>query len=157
MKTVINYVVDTLLTILFLAIGFIGVLMGFFIPRGSEAPGYQKVLWGVHRHAWGDLHLYFSLAFAALVIVHLVLHWDWLGQCARRRLPKSLAAWLLVVALGAAALVFVGARLTPPGKYLGEGAQSEQHRGRGRGLEWELTPQTQRSPAGDASAAEHLD
>jgi len=156
MRTAVNYVVDTLLAILFLAIAFIGILMGFFIPKGEEAPGYEKVLWGLQRHAWGDLHLYFSLAFVALVIVHLALHWDWLKANASRRLPRSLIAWVVMVLIAAAAPIAIGARLTPPGAYGGAGLRhGQQQRGRGRAVEPE--PLTNPGPAAAPSAAEDLD
>jgi len=69
-----------------LVVMFIGILLGFFIARAG-GPQAEKYLWGLHRHDWGDLHLYFSLTLVALVIVHFILHMNWIRcmskQCLR--------------------------------------------------------------------------
>lgn len=128
MRSAVDYVIDTLLAITLLVIVFIGVLLAWFIPKGAEAPGYEKYLWGLHRHEWGELHLWVALAFLALVIIHLALHWRWLKTCARQRLPRSIIVWFLVVAVGAALIVAIGMTLYPKGRYQDEG-QQRQRRG----------------------------
>jgi len=46
--------------------------------RGGLAP------LGIARGTWGDLHTWFSLVMIAGAIVHLALHWKWLGAMTRR-------------------------------------------------------------------------
>ncbi len=125
-----KYLVDMLMLVSLLGIIAIGILLAFVIPRGSAAPDAAKVLFGLHRHYWGDLHLYLSLAFTALTIVHIVLNWDWVKCMARKAFKR---AWgpvlaltvLLSLALVAALVAFHPAR----GSAYGEGSG----RGRGRG------------------------
>jgi len=123
MKNVLNYIIDTLIAILFFALAFIGILLGFFIPKGSEAPGYEKYLWGLHRHSWGDLHLYISLAFIVLVLLHIILHWDWLMSCTRRRFPRSFIVWILIVLAASVLLVWGGAKHVATHQYTEAGQQ----------------------------------
>ena len=30
------------------------------------------------RHEWGDIHFYLSVLFIALIMVHIILHWNWI-------------------------------------------------------------------------------
>jgi len=30
------------------------------------------------RHEWGTIHFYLALLFVFLMIVHIILHWDWI-------------------------------------------------------------------------------
>lgn len=130
MRSALDYLVDTLMTIAFLAIAFIGVLLAWFIPKAAEAPGYEKYLWGLHRHEWGDLHHWICMAFIVLVILHLVLHWTWLKTSTRQRLPRSILLWFLIVLLAAAALILVGTALYPKGRY-DDAGEHRQRRGAG--------------------------
>jgi len=80
----IHYIVDGLLLLDMLGLAFIGVLLGFVIPSGGGPHG-EKYLWGLHRHQWGNIHMVLSIALLALVVLHLVLHWNWI-RCMTREL-----------------------------------------------------------------------
>jgi len=99
-----KYIVDTLMVLCMLGIILIGLLMAFVIPEGRLEAGQSKVFLGLHRHQWGDIHLYLSLAFTALVAVHLIFAWSWIKGKARGLFGK---AWKAVLGLTvmAAALV----------------------------------------------------
>jgi Domain of unknown function (DUF4405) len=99
-----KYVVDTLMFLCLVGIVLIGLLMGFVIPEGRLGPGQSKFFLGVHRHQWGHIHLWLSLAFTALVVVHLVLAWSWFKGKAKGLFGK---AWrpALGLTLGAAVLI----------------------------------------------------
>ena len=84
-----KYVVDTLMFISLLGIVVVGLLLAFVIPRGS-APDGAKVLLGLHRHDWGNIHLYLSLAFTAFVTVHILLNWEWVKCMAKKKFKKGL-------------------------------------------------------------------
>lgn len=73
-----KYAVDTLMFLAFLGVVAIGVLMAFVIPEGPAEVGRSKYFLGLHRHQWGAIHLYLSLAFAGLVAIHIVLAWSWI-------------------------------------------------------------------------------
>jgi len=95
-KTTLYYVVDIILFVLLTAIAFIGILMGFFIPKGPTANEADKYLWQLHRHQWGNIHLYLSLAFITFFIIHIILHWSWIKGKTRKLFGKI---WVVVFIL----------------------------------------------------------
>ena len=101
-----KYTVDTLMFLCLVGIVLIGLLMGFVIPEGRLGPGQSKYFLGVHRHQWGDVHLYLSLAFAALIIVHIVLAWSWTRGKAKGLFGRF---WKGAMALSVVAAVLVPA------------------------------------------------
>ncbi len=46
-------------------------------PRAGQEAAHALFL-GLERGVWRDLHTYTSLAFAGLMIIHLLLHWQWI-------------------------------------------------------------------------------
>lgn len=101
-----KYLVDTLMFLFLLGVTLIGLLMAFVIPEGRLEAGQSKYFLGLHRHQWGDIHLYLSLAFAALAIVHIVLAWGWIKGKARGLFGRS---WAAAVGLTVLAAVLVPA------------------------------------------------
>ncbi len=95
-KTTWKYLVDTLLFISITGIAFIGILMAFFLAEGptSQARESEKYFLSLHRHQWGDIHLYLSLAFTALVVIHLILEWSWIKGETRQLFKK---AWVPIL------------------------------------------------------------
>jgi hypothetical protein len=73
-----QYLVDTLLFVSVVGVIIIGFLLAFVIPKGPSATDQAKYFLGLHRHDWGDLHLYLGIAFTVLSIVHLLLGWKWI-------------------------------------------------------------------------------
>lgn len=93
----LNFIIDALMFVVFAAIIFIGLMLGFVIPTG-EVPPPQKYLWGLHRHDWGNIHLYLSLFLIALLIVHVILHWSWIKTTAKKYMGHASMLWTLVFA-----------------------------------------------------------
>jgi hypothetical protein len=96
-----NYLVDIAMFTVMAAIVFIGLLLGFVLEEGPVTEEASKVLWDVHRHQWGEIHLVLSLVFVALLVLHIILHWSWIRGSTRRilRATPALAAVLLLPAL----------------------------------------------------------
>lgn len=103
-----KYIVDTLMVLCMLGIILIGLLMAFVIPEGRLGAGQSKYFLGLHRHQWGDIHLYLSLAFTAVVVVHLLLAWTWIRGKAKGLFGR---AWKAVIGLTVLAAVLVPAAL----------------------------------------------
>jgi len=99
-----KYIVDTLMFLCLVGIVVIGLLMGFVIPEGRLDPGQSKYFLGVHRHQWGNIHLWLSLAFTALVVAHIVLAWSWFKGKAKGLFGK---AWRPVLGLTLVAAVLI--------------------------------------------------
>ena len=69
-------------------------------------------LWGMGRHAWGEVHFWIAMVLIAAVALHLFLHWGWVtamikGKTGPRRgLPVALAIVLTAAVLAIAAAPF---------------------------------------------------
>jgi hypothetical protein len=133
-KTTWKYLVDTLLFISVTGIAFIGILMAFFLAEGptSIARDSEKYFLGLHRHQWGDIHLYLSLVFTALVVIHIILEWSWIKGKTRSLFKK---AWVPVLVFIAALslivpLIFWAATPKHPANYDEYGNRSGDRLGR---------------------------
>lgn len=51
-----------------------GIVLHFVLPPGT---GKSRVLWGLARHEWGDVHFWMAIAMAVGVLLHVALHWAW--------------------------------------------------------------------------------
>ncbi len=94
-KHILNYIVDALALLIMLAMVVTGLWLKYVLPPGSRG-GQGLPLWGLTRHDWGDVHFWLAVALAALVLLHVALHWGWVctwtAVCARagRRAPRAL-------------------------------------------------------------------
>jgi len=119
-KNTVNYIINVVLAALMINTVFIGILLGFVIPRGDRAGYEAKLFWGLHRHDWGDVHLVLGLALLALIIIHVWLHWSWV--CASTRRLVSRTTWgIVVVVIVLAAVIFVVAWRVSPRAFAGKG------------------------------------
>ncbi len=114
-------------------IAIIGVLLAFFIPQGPSSPESPKYFLNLHRHQWGNIHLYLSIAFILLVIIHLTLDWKWIKARATHILKRGWKMALLSTALVSLLLLFTLWIFYPkePGAYenysMGRGRQATEH------------------------------
>jgi hypothetical protein len=51
-----------------------GLVLFFFLPSGGGRGGSWATYLGIARDPWVTMHNYTSLAFTALLILHLLLH-----------------------------------------------------------------------------------
>ncbi|MEZ6068445.1 MAG: DUF4405 domain-containing protein [Planctomycetaceae bacterium] len=75
-KTVINYWVDLGLLLIFLALTYVTGVTQFVFPVGPEA--YSAKLWGGDVQWWRDAQFGLTAALGLGIILHLMLHWNWL-------------------------------------------------------------------------------
>jgi hypothetical protein len=118
----INFLLDTLLLILFCAIMATAVIVRFVFPPGTDAAGWQ--LWGYSYDAWCSLQFGLIAALALGILIHLMLHWSWVcgivvTQFARNKRAKIddgtqtiFGVGLLIVLLNVLGLVIATAALT---------------------------------------------
>jgi hypothetical protein len=121
-----QYLIDTLLFICIFGITFIGILMAFFLPKGPSALESDKYFLGLHRHQWGDIHLYISLAFVFLVIIHLTLSWTWIKGKAKTLFNKGWRILLTLTVISAFLVLMLFWAFTPKNsqKYAEYGVRS---------------------------------
>ena len=76
----LHFFVDAVAFAMFVFLVATGVLMEYLLPAGS---GYSTRLWGLDRHAWGDIHFWIAVAFLTALAVHVYLHWKWIVSVLR--------------------------------------------------------------------------
>jgi hypothetical protein len=132
-KTDWQYLVDTLLFLCIVGIIFIGFLMGLVLPKGPAAPESAKYFLGLHRHQWGNIHFYLSIAFSALIIIHLIFSWKWIKGKSRQIFKKGWSSMLIVTAVASILVLTIFWALYPryPGTYedygVRAGAKAKEH------------------------------
>ena len=107
--------------------------MGLVIPKGPLAPESAKYFLGLHRHQWGNIHLYLSIAFTVFVIIHLIFSWKWIKSKTRQVFKKRWGTALILTVVASIFVLFLFWFLYPriPGAYedygRGAGREAKQH------------------------------
>jgi hypothetical protein len=70
-----NFIIDAVAFAGFVLLTTTGVLMRYVLPPGS---GRFKVIWGLDRHGWGNIHFWISTVFLGILAIHLIFHWGWI-------------------------------------------------------------------------------
>lgn len=107
MKNILKFLIDTALFVDLCAIGVIGLFLRFVIPEGRGF-AVQKYFLGLHRHQWGDIHLYLAVAFLILLFFHIWLNWRWIIGSAKRYAGKNWRKFLLAVSCGWILVLIIG-------------------------------------------------
>lgn len=90
-RTDVNFWLDLLLLILFLAVCGLSVILEFVFPVGTQADGWM--LWGHDYGEWSRIRFILLATMAAAVVLHVMLHWSWVcGVIASRLGAKKTGA-----------------------------------------------------------------
>jgi len=108
-----KYLVDTLLFLSVVGIVLIGLLLAFGVAEGPAKGESLKYFMGLHRHQWSAIHLYFSLVFTGLLVVHLILAWDWIKARARAIFKNGWRTAIIITAAAALILPLIFWAATP--------------------------------------------
>ena len=102
-RTLLNLLIDLTAASLFLAMIVTGYILRFPLPPGTNK---TVTLWSLTRHEWGTIHSWISLALLSAILVHVVLHWQWIVSVLGKRLrltskahPRLLPSGLIVASL----------------------------------------------------------
>ena len=87
-KSKLNYVVDALMTVSFIVTAITSLIIFFFLPSGVRQGRYQELL-GVTKFVWTGIHNWAGILFIVLVIVHFVLHWNWVVCMTKKFFKKK--------------------------------------------------------------------
>jgi hypothetical protein len=82
-RTKINYLMDLILTILFFVVAGTGLFMYFFMPSGIPR-GRYIVYMGLTKATWIWIHSRIGILIAIFVVIHIILHWQWIVYTTRR-------------------------------------------------------------------------
>ena len=123
MKKYVNYALDLLL--LLSAFGSLasGYVVWFILPRGmglhgggasycggggTGIAGNCQDFFGMFRYTWIEIHNWASVVLAVIVIIHILLHWNWIVGITKKisRYFKSRASRALEL-YGAALMLFI--------------------------------------------------
>jgi len=110
-KPKINLVIDAIMLIVLMLMAGLGFLIKYVL-----LPGYQRnalyegdvelYYMGLTRHDWGTIHLWLSLFFLFLMLVHIVLHWKMIVCIFRQMVSRKKTRRVIAVCLGCVALFF---------------------------------------------------
>ena len=91
-KAKINYIVDLIIGLAFIAAAVSGLVLFFAGAsggyQGGRNPGYARSILLLSRYAWKDLHTWSSITMTIGVLGHFILHWKWL-VCMTRNLFRQ--------------------------------------------------------------------
>jgi hypothetical protein len=79
----INTIVDIVCLIIFIPSLLTGLVLYLVLPEGGGRGSGWATYLGIFRNQWVTMHNYTSLVFAALLIIHLVLHWKFFRNIGR--------------------------------------------------------------------------
>jgi mono/diheme cytochrome c family protein len=85
----LNLVIDLLAAFCLLVMILTGYLLRIPLPPTTNR---THELWGLSRHEWGAVHSWASLALLAVLLVHVMLHWEWIFATIRHRFTSIKAA-----------------------------------------------------------------
>lgn len=84
-RTTTYLIVDLVIGALFVLETLSGLVMMFVLTggyQGGRNPGYGRTLI-LDRHGWETLHAWGGLLMAAMVLLHVIMHWRWIVGMAR--------------------------------------------------------------------------
>lgn len=91
----LKLVIDILAFIAFLGLISSGILMHFLLPAGS---GRWLSVWGMNRHAWGEIHFYIASTFFTILVLHLILHWRFFFSLVKNP-AGAILPWRVILSL----------------------------------------------------------
>lgn len=117
----INFLLDALLMLVFVALCAAAVIVRFVFPPGPAAKGW--LLWGLDYDTWGGIQFGLLATLAFGILVHVMLHWSWVCNVLASRLGGRRArvdegmqtiygVGLLIVLLNLIGIVVAAAKLT---------------------------------------------
>lgn len=74
-RTMLNFLIDTLLLLSAVAMGWVTVMLMVVFPIPTRTEGWK--LWGMDYNQWRQVHFGCFVLASLLALEHLVLHWKW--------------------------------------------------------------------------------
>jgi len=105
-KSIFSFAINATMTICMSAIIGIGFLIKYTLISGQErgevyGRNVELYLLGLDRHQWGMLHLILAFVLLALLIVHIVFHWQVIANVYKKIIKepvtKKVVALLFII------------------------------------------------------------
>jgi hypothetical protein len=91
-RTLLNFILDSLLLAAFGVLVWSAVVVRFVFPPGTSAAGW--LLWGMSYDQWISLQFAMVAILALGVLIHVMLHWTWVCGFIAARLGRGKKAKL---------------------------------------------------------------
>ena len=101
-----KYFIDTLLFVDFCSVMVVGLLMAFIIPGGSGET--SRYFLGLHRHEWGNVHLFLAISLIGLLVIHVWLNWPWILHAVKTGFGDNWQKFLIILAGAWIAVLIAG-------------------------------------------------
>ncbi|MBX3396967.1 MAG: DUF4405 domain-containing protein [Phycisphaerae bacterium] len=87
-SSAINFILDGVMLIAFMVVLIAAAIVQFILPEPASAA--DTTLWGLTYTGWIKILSGTIAVFAVLVLIHLILHWNWVCGFVTSRLSKAL-------------------------------------------------------------------
>jgi len=85
-RTSVNFLLDSLLLVLFVLLLFSSVVLRFVFPPATTAASWM--LWNAGYDDWAQFQFLVLCLFAFAILVHVMLHWTWICGVISSRLTQ---------------------------------------------------------------------
>lgn len=85
--SVINFWIDVSLLVVLLGLGWLSAVLQFVFPAPTAAVGWS--LWGLGYDQWHDAQFAAICLLAAGVVVHVMMHWNWVCSVIATQIVRS--------------------------------------------------------------------
>ena len=86
-RTELNFILDTILLIVFSACFWVAGVLRYVFPPGPQAEGW--LLWGRNFAWWTNVLFTLMSLFAVGIVLHVMLHWTWICGVVASRVAKD--------------------------------------------------------------------
>jgi uncharacterized protein DUF4405 len=86
-RTLVNFVLDSMLLAAFTVLIWSSMIIRFVFPPGPDAKGW--LLWGLAFDHWETLQFAMVAVLALGVLIHVMLHWNWVCGVIATRLARD--------------------------------------------------------------------
>lgn len=88
-RVTLNALIDTGCLITFIPSLVSGLVLFLILPSGGGRGSGWAAWMGIARNQWVAMHNFTSLVFAALLIIHLLLHWRFFRHIGKALRPQG--------------------------------------------------------------------
>jgi len=88
-RITVNALIDIAALVLFIPSLVSGLVLYLVLPSGGGKGSGWTVYLGIARNQWLTMHNYTSLVFAALILIHLILHWYYFRNIRKCLIPGN--------------------------------------------------------------------
>ncbi len=119
-KSKLNIIIDIILLVLLVLMAGVGFLIKYALLPGIQrnskfGANINLEVLGMDRHQWGNIHLIISIIFIALIILHIILHWDMILCILDKMIPRKTVRNLFLATLTIITItLFIGPFLVNP-------------------------------------------